>query len=224
MIIRALKILFLLVVASPIIRAQDKRVAQFINATYHDIVPEGLRSYYLLDTAEATNPGPWLRNPEILPYITEKDPAVTLSIIERFNSPDAAIRWSEYNLQDAIVLPNHLADSISSNDRQIKLVDYRFYEKHKDSLIASTPYNEIYAPVNFKWIKKEQMRILRDYGDSLEKRIPAERRTWFRFSRPVFTDDDQYAMIWYGDKGVECLYIYRKEKQWKRLAKVMCIH
>jgi hypothetical protein len=216
---RSLFILFpLLMISVGTMQAQDRKVEQFINDIYHDIVPVSHKYYYLLDTGHATHARASLVAHKAFPYVTKLDSNFTKEIIDKFNSPDTPILWSSYLFKDAVIIPNNQADSMFDNGRSIELIDYRFYEKNKDSLKKTKPWSEIYAPVNFKWSKKKKMQVLDAYADSLDQSIPAERHSYFRFSRPVFTNDDKYAMIWYGEgEHNYCLFIYRSDEngQWK---------
>jgi hypothetical protein len=221
-----LLLLSLMVTAAQTLTAQENRTVQFINAIYHNIVPATCKYYYLLDTGSATYAKSALIAFNAFPYVTKLDSNFTIDIVEKFNTPDTSILWSSYHLKNAITVANNQADSMFSNERSIEMIDYRFYEKHKDSLKKTKAFNEGYAPVDFKWSKKRKLLVVAAYGDSLDQSIPEERLEYFRLSRPVFTDDDRYAMIWYGaGEHNYCLYIYRKEKngEWKILTKIFCI-
>ena len=220
-----LMLLSFLMAKAGTLQGQDKKVVQFINDIYHDIVPRMYKYYYLLDTGNATYAKSSLVLYEVFSNITKLDSNFTKEIIDKFCSPDTPILWSSYHLKDAIIVPNNRADSMFANWRTIQMIDHRFYEKNKDSLKNAKAWNEIYAPVNFRWGKKKKMQIMDAYGDSLDRSIPIERDNYFCFSRPVFTNNDKYAMIWYS-KGEHdyCLFIYRKEEngKWKILSKIFC--
>jgi hypothetical protein len=222
-----LKIFFLLIVA-PDTWAQHKQVEQFINEiAFRDIIPAGHSYYYLLDTGNGIDPARSLEVFKALPYVQKKDSAFTAEVLEQFPVYDTnIISWSAYNLERCRVIPNHTGDSICANWRTVGMVKPKFYAKHKDSLKQAAAYNHIDAPVSRWWRKKRRMAVIAAYGDSLDLSIPIERKDYFRFSRPSFTRNGRYAMIWYGaGEHNYCLYIYRKEEngEWKMLTYIFCI-
>ena len=179
--------------------ANDTLICKLINSIYLEKVDSAFKYYYLLDTS---------KNPEFDKYsiievqkiLKEKANHIPLNEFLKSIETDTSIYvWTNKCLLKARCVSQ-------------KNLPYKYHRR--------------YVHVNKKWSLQKQKKKLEQQNANYEK-IPREERTWYFFSKPIFSDNKQFVLISlggrYGRLLGECLYIFESiNGNWIQIYKFEC--
>lgn len=188
--------------------AADSTLVKLMQTVIDLKVPAYYRYFYLLEDADAPSINGFRRNEQISLGIPIDE------LIKNSAVDTVSLKWSSHVLQRAKCvdfkhLPKHVYAMIKtthviiSNDkRSAKILN----NKNNDAVAVYVKKNASQKDVDIA--VKKATAIHNAYCEKANDALPLEERNYFRFSRPVFSNNRQYAYveIMRSDGGSQCVF------------------
>ena len=208
----------MLLLSAGALKAQDTLVCNFVNAVYKQIINPNARYYYLFETGKSPKRGmdnTTINFSEDLRDYDNIPKGIPFEELTAAISADtSSINWHNYPLIDARVKDKaHLPDGwcMSAVYTIMRIGTPDSVIKKKQGPCA---YVILVKP---KASKRQKDKALKSFQDSLQN-LPIEEKQWYKFSKPVFSNDKRYGLIAVNNSEGGRIYIFRHEGTlWKKV-------
>lgn len=205
---------------------QNSDIENLINQIAKSEVPENFEYYFLVPKS--------IKQPKIYYSIqnyqirelkmTDKSFETNLLYKEYNETTD----WKNYELENVRYVPSEYNNPVSPpRSKNVRFVKYNIKPEMYDSLIENKAPFTLIVKKKWYWNKNRIWKNKRFYNELLnawnkDKEINIEEKIFFRFSKPVFSKDKNYARIaiWKNRRceGTGFTAVYRNENgNWKKL-------
>lgn len=208
---------FLLSFLSSFSLAQNKKIEDFINQAYKSVVPSHFEYYNLIDSSFSTTFSNSLDRAQ-LNDLLKSNPDFPISIFEQHRRDDSIVNWSNYHLEKAIHYSMELVPKFESSVEFSVLVPYTISKKRLDSLEKHKLYNQVIVRVKSSWSRQRKNKEVEKAWLKRATNTRAENKNYYRFSTPIFSEDNRYAVLKINQSAAGATYIFKNiDNQWTEI-------
>ena len=178
---------------------QNSDIEDFINQVAKIEIPENYEYYYLIPKSlEKSVIHDSLQNYQIRELkISDKDFPTNIIYKELVETID----WKKYTLQNVRYVSSEYKNPISPlENKNVQFVEYKIEPKVYDSLVRNNEENSLLVKKKWFWNKSRIWKNKKFYKElvtasNIDYKINYEKKIFFQFSKPLFSEDKKYARI-----------------------------
>lgn len=174
---------------------QNIEIQKLVNEVSKVVVPKDFRFYNLVDSSfilDIMHLIPY--NPEFEKF-TKDNPAFKLSDFSSATNELGQIDWNNYKINGAHLYPYNDVPKFATHLRLTTILSHKISKLELDSLNHFKKYNEIIVPIKKWWSKKRIEKEVEKKWTERDTNTILENKKHFRFSTPIFSSNQRYAII-----------------------------
>lgn len=197
---------------------QNEQVESFINQAYKQIVPLSFDYYNLVDSSFVTEFDKYSLEKDELKDLLQNNPDFPYESFIQKSKNSVLLSWTDYKLTKAKVYSYKAVPKFSSQIRINRLVPFNTSQKSLDSLNMTRKYNEVIVPVKKSWGVKRRNKEIKRAWTNYSNSVRTEDKDYYRFSTPIFSDNELYAIVTLNQSGRGATYIFKKvDNKWTEI-------
>ncbi len=220
------RLTFIILLISSLTFGQKIDIEELINQVAKDEVPENFEHYFLVPKS--------LVQTEIYDSIQNYQIRELKMVDKQFQSNifykefTETTDWKNYELKNVQYVSNEFVNSTSPpRSKNVRFVKYNINQKTYDSLFKNKKPHTLIVKKKWVWNKNRIWENKKFYEELVkawkkDEKENIEEKIFFRFSKPIFSEDKNYARIsiWKNKRcnGNGFTSLYRKENGiWKKM-------
>ena len=189
---------------------QSKEVENLINQVYLQIVPSNYEYYNLVDSSSITRFDKYSLEQDELNQILKDNPDFPINNFLQKSNGTNFLNWNKYHLDKAKIYSIKSIPKFESQSRINRLVPFKTSNQKLDSLEKTKKYYEVIVPVKNSWGDKRRNKEIKKAWTKYSNSIKAEDKIYYRFSTPIFSDNELYAIVTLNQSGRGATHIFKK--------------
>ena len=223
------KYIWLLLLAFPLFCfGQKEEIAQFINDVCKDteLVPPSFRYFNVVDSSFAIKFDEYsidtLRDYDLVKNFLQNNPDFSVDEFVQKAKHSEIINWKNYRIEKAKIASWNSIPKLPVQVISYYIIPYgRMPIKTIDSLNSLNLYNgkQVFiVPAKRHWKQKRQDKECNKAMKRYLENIPNEDTRYYRFSTPIFPDDNKYAIMQIDNGGIGAAYVFKKiNNKWVKI-------
>ncbi|GAB2811151.1 hypothetical protein [Ferruginibacter profundus] len=191
--------------------AQKEEIESVMNVAYKEIVPAGFEYFNLIDSSiDHTFPF-CISLPDTLDdkAFFINNPGFRISEFLQIQFP-GRLNWKDYAIEKSRIFDYKSIPKFESQIRINHLVPFNTPKEKVALMEENRAFNEIILPVKKHWGRKKTAKKLVAKREAYAGKIRPEDKNYFSFSAPVFSKDQQFAIVRLNASGYGFSCIFKK--------------